>query len=181
SSSRENRLEPLATELAEVDEGGQLLAGPAVELAERTGERRLAEDGHDEHVGLDVPRLIGGDAYLHEDPLGRGGGRLGCPRGECTARGRTGQGNGIPVSPGDGITPGAGVAWGSGDAAGAAVSVGAPGASGWLPASARASSIRPFASSIARTAWVSPPRAASATMTMIVRRSGGSCSNASRR
>src|SRR6185312_12548296 len=103
AGSRENRLEPLAPELAEVDQRGQLLARPAVELAEGTGECRLAEDGHDEDVGLDVPRLIGGDAYLHERPPWTWWRASGLPGGECTSRGRNGS---RPSGQGNAALPG---------------------------------------------------------------------------
>jgi len=39
-----------------------------VELAQRARERRLAQDRDGQDIGLDVPRLIDDDAYLH-DPL----------------------------------------------------------------------------------------------------------------
>ncbi len=68
ASADKDALEPLATELAEVIKRAQLTAGAAIQLGEGSREGRLAEDRHDEDVGLDVPRLLGGNAYLHGRP-----------------------------------------------------------------------------------------------------------------
>ena len=61
---RARSLKRLPRELAEVGEGRELAAGPAVELAQRAGEVGLADDRHDEDVCLGVPRLTGDDADL---------------------------------------------------------------------------------------------------------------------
>src|SRR6185503_4412274 len=62
-------LEALALQLPEVGEGLDLAPGTLVQLAQRPGEGRIAQDGDDEDVGLDIPRLVGGHANLHCYPL----------------------------------------------------------------------------------------------------------------
>src|SRR5260221_11768624 len=65
TGSGEDCPEALRAQLAERDQGSQLAAGPAIELADRVRERWIAEDRHDEDVSRNIPRLVGDHTQLH--------------------------------------------------------------------------------------------------------------------
>src|SRR5260221_6587809 len=65
TGSGEDCPEALRAQLAERDQGSQLAAGPAIELADRVRARWIAADPPDADVSRNIPRLVGDHTQRH--------------------------------------------------------------------------------------------------------------------